>query len=40
MRQYTKHVYVKSTLNFEILGVEIEKHVLRDNFKRCFTEWD
>ena len=35
MHQYTKDVYIKFSLNFEI-----EKHHLYNNFKRCSTQVD
>ena len=40
MQQYTKHVYVKLPVNFEILKGEIERHALFDNSKTSSTQWD
>ena len=40
MHQYTKHLYVKLSSNFEILKVKIDTQALYDNTKRGFTQWD
>ena len=38
MHQYTKHIYVKLSSNFEILKAKIDTQALYDNSKRCSAQ--